>query len=128
MIKARLYRNVVTDESTIGEFFACGRKFYSLERPWLGNQPNISCIPAGEYLLKWHESPKYGMCYEVTAVEGRTRILIHAGNYPKDTLGCILLGCGFGENAVFNSRKAITQFHDLTKGEDVQLLIVDGSG
>jgi hypothetical protein len=39
-----------------------------------------------------YESPTRGRCFHVKDVPGRDSILIHAGNYNKDTKGCILPG------------------------------------
>ena len=99
--------------------------FYTIERPWLNNKPFESCIPVGEYSLRWKESPKFGMCYEVESVEGRTHILIHAANFPTDVVGCIGLGTGLmGDRiAVSSSRDAMKKFHDLTAGEKQMLEI-----
>lgn len=67
----------------------------TLELPWKNNERNESCIPAGEYLVKKTRSITFGECFEVTNVENRSAILIHAGNYKRDTKGCILPGDEF---------------------------------
>ena len=67
-----------------------------LERPWKNNKPNVSCIPAGEYVCKRVDSPSYGDTFEVTDVEGRTVILFHWGNWPSKSKGCLLTGAKFG--------------------------------
>ncbi len=64
----------------------------TLERPWLDNHCDVSCIPAGIYVCKRIVSPKFGETFEVTDVPGRSAILFHAGNVPEDSHGCILLG------------------------------------
>lgn len=64
----------------------------TLEDPWLDNQANISCIPAGAYLCKRTESPRFGDVYEITNVVGRSHVLFHKGNTIHDTNGCVLLG------------------------------------
>lgn len=64
----------------------------TLERPWKNNQRNISCIPAGSYVCKRIQSPKFGSTFEVQKVEGRSEILFHKGNINDDTHGCILIG------------------------------------
>ena len=78
----------------------------TLELPWLNNQRRISCIPKGSYKTIRHRSPKYGDCFWLQDVPGRSEILIHAGNFagsknPKtgtpDTLGCILPGASFAD-------------------------------
>lgn len=51
------------------------------------------CIPAGKYKLGWHESPKFNAMRPILLdVKGRKYILIHEGNKPADTQGCILVG------------------------------------
>lgn len=102
-------------------------QFYTIERPWLDNKPFESCIPLGEYNLKWQESPKFDWCYEVESVEGRTHILLHVANYPTDVVGCIGLGLSLmGDRiAVGNSRAAMAAFHDVTGGKPWQLRIAN---
>jgi hypothetical protein len=60
-----------------------------MERPWLHNKKNISCIPAGTYIIKPVQSPKFGDTYQVCDVDGRTHILIHKANRPSELQGCI---------------------------------------
>ena len=67
-------------------------KVLTLELPDLGNQKNISCIPEGKYKVHRIYSPKFGNCFHLQDVPGRSAILIHRGNYTKDTRGCILVG------------------------------------
>ena len=57
----------------------------TLELPWYNNMNNFSCIPEGTYeVIKW-KSPKHGDCFKVLNVKDRSDILIHKGNYTKDT-------------------------------------------
>lgn len=65
---------------------------YTLELPWKNNERNISCIPWGRYKVSWHVSPKFGETLHVYNTPSRSGIIIHAGNYARDTRGCILLG------------------------------------
>jgi hypothetical protein len=73
----------------------------TLELPWADNKNRRSCIPPGPgeevitYKAKRHESPRYGECLWLPGVRGRSEILIHAGSYVSDTLGCILVGALF---------------------------------
>ena len=67
-------------------------KVLTLELPDLGNQKRISCIPEGKYKVHRIYSPKFGNCFHIQDVPERTGILIHKGNYTKDTSGCILVG------------------------------------
>ena len=65
---------------------------YTLELPWRDNERQVSCIPPGKYRLKHFHSVKFGHCLELQQVPDRDAILIHAGNYNRDTHGCILIG------------------------------------
>ena len=86
----------------------------TLERPWIGNNPNVSCIPAGFYLCEKYNSRRYKETYIVTKVPTRTHILLHVGNQTKDSTGCILVGTYFGKlnsrMAILNSRVAFKKF------------------
>ena len=67
----------------------------TLELPWENNERRISCIPDGNYKCVKRVSKKYGHHWHVLDVENRSLILIHHGNYNRDTLGCILVGKEF---------------------------------
>lgn len=69
----------------------------TLEKAWKENQRRISCIPEGKYLCKPHVSPKFGKCFWLQDVPCRSEILIHAGNYQTDSLGCLLVGLDFAD-------------------------------
>ena len=62
----------------------------TIELPWKGNQPQISCIPEGRYELRERHSKKYGRHLLVAKVPGRSYILFHpANNALKELRGCI---------------------------------------
>jgi len=70
----------------INKTFQC----YTIELPWLDNQPRVSCIPEGRYALKKRYSPKFKQHLLVDGVQGRGLILIHAANDAlKELKGCI---------------------------------------
>lgn len=64
----------------------------TLERPWVDNAQDISCIPAGRYRCRKIRSPRFGNTYEICDVPNRSNVLFHAGNTMDDTHGCILVG------------------------------------
>lgn len=65
------------------------------------------CIPAGEYSLSLTFSPHFKMITpEIQDVPGRTDIRIHPGNFPKDSLGCTLVGEEKGIDQIFQSKIA----------------------
>ncbi len=63
----------------------------TLERPWVDNQANVSCIPVGHYTCQRMRSPKFGDTFEVTQVPNRSHVLFHKGNTVDETHGCILV-------------------------------------
>ena len=101
----------------------------TLENPWVGNETNISCIPEGNYVCEIDKSPKYGDVYHVRKVEGRSHILIHWGNYERNTEGCILLGKGLmwdtkdNKEAISQSKETIKSFMESLNREHFLLTI-----
>lgn len=95
---------------------------WTVERPDEGNIPNVSCIPEGQYDCYRIMSPKFGDTFEVSDVPGRSNILFHAANFPRDLKGCIGLGKEIGyigqERAVIESRSAVSSFMKLMGGTD----------
>lgn len=89
-----LKRNSDNGKETLGTLtygsFTCN----TLERPWLNNQHNISCIPKGSYQCKLEPlgTFKNQLFYELQGVPNRTGIFIHPANYVTQLEGCIALG------------------------------------
>ena len=82
------------DDCTLGRLYCDDFQCFTLELPWLSNQPNISCIPSGEYDYEVGVSPKNGRVIHIREVKNRAHIQIHKGNFTSDIEGCILVGDG----------------------------------
>ena len=128
-----------SDHGTLGQLFVDGKPLaYSMELPDRGNQRNRSRIPAGRYSCKWHRSFKFGWCYAINDVPGRSHILFHSGNFGGDRLkgfkththGCVLLGSALGwlgkQRAVFNSRTTTRHFFELMNRSPFELVVLNG--
>jgi hypothetical protein len=93
MQELKLKREITSNKAILGTIEIEGKELCkTLENPWLNNMPFISCIPTGKYIAKKYTSEKYPNVWELQNVEGRSKILIHWGNWEKNTQGCILVG------------------------------------
>lgn len=95
----------------------------SLERGWLNNAKNISCIPAGMYKLKLEWSPKFKKdLWEIYDVPNRRECKFHVANYSKQLNGCIALGQerkdinNDGLTDITNSKNTMKKFHTAMNG------------
>ncbi len=143
MKTAYIYRLESTDEGTPGIFACDGRFWHSLELPGRQNKPNISRIPAGEYVVQERYSNSFKrITYWVKDVKDRTWILIHGANFAGDESkgwqthlqGCITLGKKVGraknrygkkQKCVFSSRMAIREMIDYMNHEEFTLVVLD---
>ena len=86
----------------------------TLERPWLENMANVSCIPVGIYKAIRHVSPKFGETFWLQDVPNRAEILFHKGNIDDHSQGCILIGESFnhilGEPGITSSKEGFKEF------------------
>lgn len=130
MKKLHLHRFYNDQNRTLGMLTIVGDPNFTLwtcENPWLDNTPFKSCIPRGVYTCKPFSGTKYKEVYQVMDVADRWSVLIHWGNTPKDTQGCILLGlqCGevLGEQGVLNSKKAVKKLKKALDYERFELTI-----
>jgi len=120
---AELLRTELADDLTYGVLKINGKSHcVTLERPDLDNAPNFSCIPAGHYVCKRVNSPRFGITFEIVDVPDRSHILLHPGNVAADSRGCVLLGRHYGElrgdRAVLSSGKAFDRFMAAAEGVD----------
>lgn len=100
--------------------------FFTIERPWQHNQPNISCIPAGCYTMKKDDFQGKYPNYKVLDVPSRWAIELHRANVASDLQGCIGIGSALGyvknQWAVTNSESAMTQFMTFMNGDEEAIL------
>ena len=91
---------------------------HTMEKPWLQNKNDISCIPAGLYDMHYRVSPKKGPTFyfsnkrlgvTLDSPGTRTYIQIDKANVQSELLGCIAVGRDFGfmkgEQAVTHSKE-----------------------
>ena len=95
-------------QSIIGKLYANGKYIcYTLELAWLWNINNVSCVPPGHYGGHIRHDKADGWRIQLSGVPGpRTGVQIHIGNYPRDTVGCVLVGTSYAADRVWDSRSA----------------------
>lgn len=138
----KLTRTALNAVETLGilEVFKDGVRVFdchTLERPWLDNKPEVSCIPADTYHCAYtnsiHLSKLAGHAvdtYEVQNVPKRAGIRIHSASYYSQLEGCIALGYSLldinadHELDLLNSRQAIKDFETLMNKEQFDLVII----
>lgn len=108
----KILRDTFTSISTTGCLYLDNALVgYTLERPRVGYEGYKPCIPIGVYQLTVQYSPRFErpMPHLKTIdgkgeVPGYENILIHWGNFVRDTAGCILVGRSRGLNFIGRTR------------------------
>ena len=132
-----------TPFGTFGQLTVAARMFYTVEKPWRNNTPNVSCIPFEHYQLRWLPTTtavpdEYGghTWYVIGGTVGfdpgaakRSRVAIHVGNTSEDIQGCIAVGQNLGvvnnRWGITSSRNAMLELLDIVGPEDAALTIRD---
>jgi hypothetical protein len=92
-----LTRFAYTSMGVFGRFMVDGQLLFTVERPWLQNRAEVSCIPEGTYTCQPRHYNRGGYdAVEVTNVPDRTHILFHKGNTMHDLAGCIAVTSRLG--------------------------------
>lgn len=87
----------------------------------------FTCV-LGDHTLEHHPAPF--KAYEIIGVVGHSKILIHFGNFNRDSDGCVLVGSAMiqgsaGQNMITNSQNTFAEFMKLTAGIESFALIVE---
>jgi hypothetical protein len=120
--------------ATAGDLEVGSKALFTLELPWLNNEPDKSCVPVGRYELVPYDSPTHGPTWclrnpdlkimgcdvlspDQVAAGYRSFCEFHAANWARQLRGCIALGLddqplldpltGLVEPAIERSRDAI---------------------
>ena len=132
-----VWRDQLRPDSTEGQFYVDGvQKYYTLEDTYrqldngtVDKQYGTTCIPNGRYRVVPTASPHFGRVMpHVENVPQFDGVLIHWGNRPADTEGCILLGMQRGADLITDSQAAFDDFWALyiaaiQRGEEVWLTV-----
>lgn len=138
-----LIRRWKKEDYTIGDLYIDGtwfcntcedkdRNLYQgMDLEWIKKEKvyGETAIPYGRYKVTLKvQSPKYstrkqyekckGYIPRLVNVPGFEGILIHIGNYAKDSYGCILLGENKVKGAVVNSTTWFWKFYEILKNAD----------
>lgn len=108
-----------------------GLNLQTLELPWVpedgfpGGHPDVSCVPAGVYQLRLHNSPMHPLSFALSNPDlgviaepdpahpnYRADCLIHVANYVNELEGCIGVGMSAGQCVLSNSVQAFENFND----------------
>lgn len=112
LVLKRIFQN---DKYTIGKLYLNDTYLCdTLEPPKYVKHP---CIDKGTYRIGYQYSNKFGRNMPfLLSVNGRVGIMIHPGNYPKDTQGCILVGRNLQKGSVSNSKKTFDNVNSIIQG------------
>jgi hypothetical protein len=112
-----LNRMTFTDKSTVGELWIDGAFFcFTLEPTCRDKKSEHPAIPAKRYLINTQYSNRFGrQMPHIANVPDRTDILIHWGNFPTDTEGCILVGETKGPDFIGSSRSTFDKLWTLVQ-------------
>lgn len=161
-MKLRLVRYAYTDTETLGKLNVPTdtgvATFHTIERRWIehndpGGRPFESCIPDGSYALTPYQrtngdkvfalvDPQLGVYFRAADripdedgnKVGRYKILIHAGNYVDDVVGCIAPGLSRvihqNRQMVTSSRAAMQHIRNLLPwehGHTIEIVPTEGA-
>lgn len=130
-MELKLIREHFNEKETIGKLYVNNVLFsFTLEPTFRGLISDMSedeikrqkiygvtAIPKGSYHVTLTYSKRFQKILpELLYVKGFNGVRIHAGNYAKDTQGCILLGNYNGGNYVTESRQYVERLIKMMQG------------
>jgi hypothetical protein len=123
-MKITVRRDLYSSLSTQGKLFLDDQQFcFTLEPPVKLDGSKPRAIPVGTYKLTIRWSAEFGKHVpHVESVPGFAAIEQHFGNYPKDTLGCTLVGLSRGPAPNFIGQSVVAWTHLMSKYMDVAVL------
>lgn len=143
-LNLQLLRHTFGDDFTEGFLYADGVYYCDTLEPknvdvnrsgdFDGDEVKVmgkTAIPFGEYRITLEYSPKFKRTLPyLNNVPHFTGILIHVGNTPKDTAGCILVGERATSGMLVNSKIKETEITTLIKeaiieGKEVFINVMD---
>lgn len=119
-MKIEVIRTYFNQNYTKGVMLVDNKFFgYTLEPQRKGSSEKSylnRCIDTGKYVAEYEYSAKFKKhLIELKNVRNHTEIKIHAGNYRKDTRGCILVGLRSDVGCVLDSRIAVESLNTMAK-------------
>lgn len=134
MKRLLLMRLQKLDDRTLGRLIVFNgteieETFTTLELPWRNNERNNSCILSGYYTVDPRESPKFGKHLIINNTSPREVVLLHQGNFPSNSSGCVLVGTGFGDfdkdgrREITESKRAMRRLVELV-ADTAELIIL----
>lgn len=136
-MRITLQRVTSTAKCTQGVLTVAENTFQTLERAWVpvgdskSGAPGVSCIAPGVYQLVKHSSELHPRTWALVnagldllhfpdplRAHMRAAVLIHVGNYPHDSNGCILVGVTKSNCTVWSSGVAFRSLQNLLPWDD----------
>lgn len=134
----RLVRNQFRPDGIFGEIIGNAGKilYFTLEHSYLQDDKSTykPKLPNGVYTCKKGQHQLHSMnhpftAFEIMNVPGHTNILIHVGNFNRDSEGCVLLGAAIAHSSygqmITNSKVMFAEFMDMQNQVDSFQLTVE---
>ena len=124
-----LIRFPVWADSTFGLLAYRRFRRATVELPWRGDEPNVSCVSPGDHQCIWAWSPRHGRNVYHILDPRRAGCELDIANWASELRGCVALGrkvawfAERGEYGVTNSGSSRRAFHRIMRGRPFVLRI-----